>query len=106
MTQEELDFLYITHHPIYVSQKQGWVRNLTSDVFNGFKDIHEKYIRKVIGNNYCTSCMLNMVKSVYFYADKYKQIKSNETSNIEENVSIPVSNTEEHQIVKKPKKKK
>jgi hypothetical protein len=106
MTNEELVFLYETHKAIYESQKQKWVRNLTKDVFEGFKAIHEKYISVVIGNNNCTSCMFNMVKAVYFYADKYQKIdKSTISSNVESDI-LPVTDSKEHTSNKKPKKKK
>lgn len=106
MTNEELVFLYETHKAIYESQKQGWVRNLTIDVFKGFKAIHEKYISNVIGNNNCTSCMFSMVKSVYFYAEEFKKINNTTISSNVESDILPVTDSQEHTSNKKPKKKK
>ena len=73
MTQEELDFLFVTQLDNSISIKYEVLRNLTQPVFEQFKAIHNKYLYESNDRNNCGSCVFELVNRVYNYANKYQE---------------------------------
>jgi hypothetical protein len=73
MTQEELDFLFVTQLDNSISIQYEVLRNLTQPVFEQYKAIHNKYIYESNDRNNCGSCVFELVNRVYNYANKYKE---------------------------------
>jgi hypothetical protein len=73
MTQEELDFLFVTQLDNSISIQYEVLRNLTQPVFEQYKAIHNKYIYESNDRNNCGSCVFELVNRVYKYANKYKE---------------------------------
>ena len=73
MTQEELDFLFVTQLDNSISIKYEVLRNLTQPVFEQYKAIHNKYLYESNDRNNCGSCVFELVNRVYNYANKYQE---------------------------------
>lgn len=73
MTQEELDFLFVTQLDNSISIKYEVLRNLTQPVFEQYKAIHNKYLYESNDRNNCGSCVFDLVNRVYNYANKYQE---------------------------------
>jgi hypothetical protein len=73
MTQEELDFLFVTQLDNSISIQYEVLRNLTQPVFEQYKAIHNKYLYESNDRNNCGSCVFDLVNRVYNYANKYQE---------------------------------
>ena len=73
MTQEELDFLFVSQLDNSISIKYEVLRNLTQPVFEQYKAIHNKYLYESNDRNNCGSCVFELVNRVYNYANKYQE---------------------------------